>query len=295
MSVPPSARRNTGADLLELTKPRLTGLVLMTAAVGYFLGSGPGVDLSRGLAVLAGMIGVVGGANALNQFLERDVDAKMKRTRDRPLPAGRMRPRTALLFGTALSAAGLALLAGVVNALAAAVALVGWTSYVFVYTPLKQRTAASTLVGAVPGAVPPLVGWAAARGSLEPAAWTLFAIVFVWQIPHTFAISRWCRNDYARGGFPLMGVLDGSGAITRRLTVAYALLLVPIGAMPTVFGVAGTSYLAASLALGTAFVGVAIWALPTVGPERERWVFLGSLLYLTALMTMLVVDRTPLA
>lgn len=285
---------STAADLLELTKPRLTGLVLTTAGVGYFLGSRGGIDWMRGGALLAGMIGIVGGANAINQFWERDVDRTMKRTRERPLPAGRMRPQTALLFGAALSAAGAALLVAVVNLMAAAVAMAGWLSYVFVYTPLKRRTAASTLIGAFPGAVPPLVGWAAARNALDPAAWTLFAIVFVWQIPHFFAISRCYREDYARGGFPLLGVLDDSGSITGRLTVAYALLLVPIGALPTVFGLAGSSYLAASVALGAAFVGISIWALPALGRDRERWVFLGSLIYLTVLMAMLVVDHVPL-
>lgn len=285
---------SAATDLLELTKPRLTGLVLTTAGVGYFLGSRGELEAARGMAMLLGMIGVVGGANALNQFWERDVDRRMKRTRNRPLPAGRLRPGPALLFGAALSAAGLALLIGLVNLTATLVALTGWVSYVFVYTPLKRRTATSTLIGAVPGAVPPLAGWAAARDTLEPAAWTLFAIVFVWQIPHFFAISRCYRDDYARGGFPLLGVLDESGSMTGRLTVAYALLLVPIGALPSVFGLAGNGYLAASVALGAAFAGVSIWALPALGRDRERWVFLGSLVYLTVLMAMLVVDRTPM-
>lgn len=282
-------------DFVELTKPRLTSLVITTAAVGFFAGSPAQVDRLTGLLMVLGMIGVVGGGNALNEYWERDTDARMERTRERPLPAGRLTPRAALMFGAAISVGGLALLAGAVNLPAAAVALAGWVSYVFIYTPLKQRTASSTLIGAFPGAVPPLVGWAAARGTVDAAAWSLFAIVFVWQIPHFFAIARHFRDDYARGGFPLLGIDDARGAVTARLSAAYALLLVPIGALPAVLGLAGGGYLAGSLLLGAAFAAVTLWALQALGAGRERWVFLGSLVYLTLLMAILVVDRTPLA
>jgi protoheme IX farnesyltransferase len=282
------------ADFIELTKPRLTALVITTAAVGYLAGSPAQVDWPEGLLMVLGMLGVVGGGNALNELWERDIDARMERTRDRPLPAGRLTPAAALWFGAGISLAGLALLAPAVNPTAAAVALAGWLSYVFVYTPLKQRTPASTLIGALPGAVPPLVGWAAARGTLEPAAWSLFAIVFVWQVPHFFAIARHFRDDYARGGFPLLGVHDAKGATTARLSAAYALLLVPIAALPALLGVAGNLYLTGSLLLGGGFFALTAWALAKLGAGRERWVFLGSLVYLTVLMAMLVIDRTPL-
>jgi protoheme IX farnesyltransferase len=290
----PQRRTSRFRDLHELTKPRLTTLVIATAAVGFFVASPARVDWLSGLLMTLGMMGVVGGGNALNEFWERDIDALMKRTRNRPLPAGRMRPGTALAFGTLISIAGMALLVFGVNLPAAAAALAGWVSYVFIYTPLKQRTAASTLIGAFPGAVPPLVGWAAARGSIEPAAWSLFAIIFVWQIPHFFAISRHFREDYARGGFPMLGVHDVDGSVTGRLSAAYAMLLVPVGALPAILGLAGVGYLVGSLILGAGFFGVTVWALTALGAGRERWVFLGSLIYLTVLMAVLVADRQPL-
>ncbi len=281
------------ADYLELTKPRLTSLVIVTAAVGFFIGSPSDADLVAGALMAIGMIAVVGGGNALNQYWERDVDGRMRRTHRRPLPAGRLTPARALIFGMILSLAGLGLLLFAVTPMAAAVAFGGWITYVFVYTPLKQRTAASTLIGAVPGAVPPLVGWAAARGTLEPAAWSLFAIIFVWQIPHFFAISRTYRDDYKRGGFPLLGVHDPDGSVTGRLSVAYSLLLIPLAVLPAILGLAGGGYFYGSLALSIGFSAVTVWSLRTLGAGHERWVFLGSLVYLTVLMAILVVDRLP--
>lgn len=290
-----AGRRSRVGEYVELTKPRLTTMVITTAAVGFFVGSGSDVDLLAGALVTLGMLGVVGGGNALNEYWERDVDGRMKRTRNRPLPAGRLTPTAALVFGIVMSLAGLALLQFGVNAPAAATAFAGWVSYVLIYTPLKQRTAASTLIGAVPGAVPPLVGWAAARGALEPAAWSLFAIIFVWQIPHFFAISRHFREDYARGGFPMLGVRDPDGSVTGRLSVAYAMLLVPLAALPSILGLAGNAYLYGSLVLSVSFFAVTVWSLCELGAGRERWVFLGSLVYLTVLMAFLVGDRLPAA
>lgn len=283
------------ADYLELTKPRLTSLVIATAAVGFFIGSPSDADLVAGALMVIGMIAVVGGGNALNQYWERDVDGRMRRTHRRPLPAGRLAPARALIFGIILSIGGLALLLFAVTPMAAVVAFGGWITYVFVYTPLKQRTAASTLIGAVPGAVPPLVGWAAARGTLEPAAWSLFAIIFVWQIPHFFAISRHYRDDYERGGFPMLSVHDPDGSVTGRLSVAYSLLLIPLAVLPTILGLAGAGYFYGSLALSIGFFAVTVWSLRTLGASHERWVFLGSLVYLTVLMAILVVDRLPSA
>jgi protoheme IX farnesyltransferase len=287
-----AARR--AADFVQLTKPRLTSLVLATAAVGFFIASTRDADLLAGLLMIAGLAAVVGGGNALNQYWERDADARMHRTRNRPLPTGRLAAGEALGFGIAASLAGFAILALLVNALAALVALVAWGLYVLVYTPLKQRTAACTLIGAFPGAIPPLVGWAAARGSLDAGAWSLFAIIFVWQIPHFFSISRTYRSDYERGGFPMLGVHDRDGAVTGRLSLAYALLLIPLAPLPALLGLAGGGYLWGSLALGTGFAAITVWSLRTLGAGHERWVFLGSLVYLTLLMALLLVDRHPL-
>ncbi len=281
------------ADYIELAKPRLTMLVLATAAVGFYLGSPGDVDDAAGILMVLGMIGVVGGGNALNQYWERDIDARMQRTRNRPLPSGRLTPRQALAFGIVISLLGLGVLVFAVAPVAGLTAFVAWFSYVFVYTPLKQRTAACTLVGAVPGAIPPLVGWAAARGRLDPAAWSLFAIIFVWQIPHFFAISRTFREDYARGGFPMLGVHDPDGAATGRVSAAYAMLLIPLGVMPAILGLASGGYVWGSLALSIGFFAVTVWALNVLGAGRERWVFIGSLVYLTLLMTMLVAFRLP--
>ena len=294
-AAPAAKGGSTPAAYIDLTKPRLTSLVIATAAVGFLVGSPSRIDLMTGALMVIGMIAVVGGGNALNQYWERDLDARMRRTRNRPLPTGRLSPAQALIFGSVISAAGLALLTLAVTPMAAAVAFFGWVTYVFVYTPLKQRTAASTLIGAVPGAVPPLVGWAAARGTLEPQAWSLFAIIFVWQIPHFFAISRQFRTDYARGGFPMLGVHDPDGSVTGRLSVAYSLLLIPLAVLPAILGLAGAGYFYGSLALSLGFSAITVWSLRTLGAGHERWVFLGSLVYLTALMAMLVVDRLPAA
>jgi protoheme IX farnesyltransferase len=288
------AATSRAADFVQLTKPRLTSLVLATAAVGFLTASARDADLLAGLLMVAGLAAVVGGGNALNQYRERDADARMHRTRNRPLPTGRLAAGEALGFGIAASLAGFAILALLVNALAALVALVAWGLYVLVYTPLKQRTAACTLIGAFPGAIPPLVGWAAARGSLDAGAWSLFAIIFVWQIPHFFAISRTYRSDYERGGFPMLGVHDPDGAVTGRLSLAYALLLIPLAPLPALLGLAGGGYLWGSLALGIGFAALTVWSLRTLGAGHERWVFLGSLVYLTLLMALLLVDRHPL-
>jgi len=280
-------------DYVELAKPRLTMLVLATAAVGFYVGSPRNVDDLAGILMVLGMIGVVGGGNALNQYWERDIDALMRRTRKRPLPSGRLTPRQALVFGILTSLVGLAVLGFGVGPAAGMTAFVAWVSYVFVYTPLKQRTSTCTLIGAVPGAIPPLVGWAAARGTLDPGAWALFGIVFVWQIPHFFAISRTFREDYARGGFPMLGVHDPDGAATGRVSAAYAMLLIPIGVLPATLGIASGGFVWGSLALSIGFFAVTVWALQALGAGRERWVFIGSLIYLTLMMTILVAFRLP--
>jgi protoheme IX farnesyltransferase len=236
---------------------------------------------------------VVGGGNALNQYAERDFDAQMPRTQSRPLPSGRVSPATALTFGIACVVIGLSVLLVAVNPLAATLAAIAATLYVLVYTPLKRKTPLCTLVGAVPGAIPPLVGWAAARGTLDAGAWALFAIQFLWQMPHFMAISRLYREDYERGGYPMLSVVDPTGVAPGRLSLIFALALVPATIAPFFMGILGVAYLVISLALGMAFLGMVIWSMLGGDLSRQRWVFLSSLLYLMGLLAFMLIDRRP--
>jgi protoheme IX farnesyltransferase len=287
-----AASRSAAADYIELTKPRITLMVVLTAFVGYALGATGGILTGRLAATLVGTALVAAGASCLNMVLERRTDSLMLRTRTRPLPAGRLRPPEALAFGLALTTTGLALLAWRTSALAAAVAFVTWASYLFLYTPLKTRTSLSTVVGALPGALPPVIGWAAARGQLEPGAFVLFAIVFLWQIPHFLAIAWIYREDYARGGLPMLPVLDPDGRITGRQAVANTLALLLVSLVPTAAGIAGRVYLFGALALGLGFTAVAVRAAVLRTPRAARWLFVASILYLTALCALLLADRT---
>jgi protoheme IX farnesyltransferase len=244
------------ADFAELTKPRITSLVLVTAAVGYAVGGLGDFSVSRFLLFMAGTALLCAGASALNQFYERDTDARMVRTSRRPLPAGRMRPEEALVFGLALSGAGLALLV-FVNPLTLLLGALSLASYVLAYTPLKRVTSLCTVVGAVPGALPPLMGWAAARGSLGAAGWGLFAILFLWQLPHFLAIGWLYREDYARGGFPMLAVTDRDGSSTGRQAVLYATALLPVTLAAGLLAAAGKGYLWGALVLGVAFLACA--------------------------------------
>jgi protoheme IX farnesyltransferase len=287
-----AASRSAAADYIELTKPRITLMVVLTAFVGYALGATGGLLTGRLAATLVGTALVAAGASCLNMVLERRTDSLMLRTRTRPLPAGRLRPPEALAFGLALTTTGLALLAWRTGALAATVAFVTWASYLFLYTPLKTRTSLSTVVGALPGALPPVIGWAAARGHLEPGAFVLFAIVFLWQIPHFLAIAWIYREDYARGGLPMLPVLDPDGRITGRQAVANTLALLLVSLVPTAAGIAGTAYLVGALILGLGFTAVAVRAAVLRTPRAARWLFVASILYLTALCALLLADRT---
>ena len=216
-------------DFLELTKPRITTLVVITAGVGYAVGAPRGIEPAAFVALLIGTALVAGGASALNQYWEREADARMERTRLRPIPAGRMAPPEALAFGLAVAGAGLVLLA-TINALTATLGLAALASYVLAYTPLKRITSLCTVVGAIPGALPPMMGWAAARGSVDAGAWALFGILFLWQLPHFLAIGWIFREDYARGGFPMLTVLDGDGRSTARQMMLYSAALIPVTA-----------------------------------------------------------------
>jgi protoheme IX farnesyltransferase len=284
-------RRASAADYLELTKPRITLTVVMTSLVGFVMATHGPLDLGRlGLAV-AGVALVAAGASALNMLLERRTDALMLRTRNRPLPAGRLRVVEALAFGLALTAAGLVVLRFGTGPAAAAVALLTWSTYLFAYTPLKTRTSLSTIVGAFPGALPPVIGWAAARGQVEPGAVVLFAILFLWQIPHFLAIAWIYRDDYARGGLPMLPVLDPAGIVTGRQAVANSLALLVVSVVPTIAGLAGRAYLVGAVVLGVAFTSIAVSSAIRRTDAAARTLFLGSVVYLLGVCTLLLVDR----
>jgi protoheme IX farnesyltransferase len=284
-------RRTAVADYLELTKPRITLTVVMTALVGYVMGTRGPVSFSRLGVALVGTALVAAGASALNMLLERRTDALMLRTRNRPVAAGRLRVTEALVFGLALTLAGLAVLRFGAGPLAALVALVTWASYLFAYTPLKTRTSLSTIVGAFPGALPPVIGWTAARGQVEPGAVVLFAILFLWQIPHFLAIAWIYREDYARGGLPMLPVLDPAGVVTGRQAVANSLALLLVSVVPTIAGLTGRLYFVGAVCLGIAFTSVAVWSAIRRTAAAARWLFLASILYLLALCTLLLVDK----
>jgi protoheme IX farnesyltransferase len=284
-------RRTAVADYLELTKPRITLTVVMTALVGYVMGTRGPVSFSRLGVALVGTALVAAGASALNMLLERRTDALMLRTRNRPVAAGRLRVTEALAFGLALTLAGLAVLRFGAGPLAALVALLTWASYLFAYTPLKTRTSLSTIVGAFPGALPPVIGWAAARGQIEPGAVVLFAILFLWQIPHFLAIAWIYREDYARGGLPMLPVLDPAGVVTGRQAVANSLALLLVSVVPTIAGLTGKLYFVGAVGLGIAFTAVAVWSAIRRTAAAARGLFLASILYLLALCTLLLVDK----
>ena len=278
------------ADFVELTKPRITSLVVLTTWVGYFVAARGATQLGVLLHTLAGTALTCAGTSALNQVQERDRDARMRRTGNRPLPARRLQPGEALVFAVAVSLAGLLELALFVNLLAALVAGVTLSTYVFAYTPLKRRTWLATTVGAVPGALPPVIGWAAARGGLDPGAAALFLIQFVWQLPHFYALAWMFRDDYARAGFPMLSVVDPDGALTGRQVAGWTAILLPASLLPVLLGDAGTLYATVALLLGGAFLLLALRLAARHDLERARAVFRGSLLYLPALFVCLVLD-----
>ena len=289
-SVPALALRHRLADYIALAKPRLNLLVIVTSGVGFYVGAGSRIELLRLLQTIVGTAFVAGGAAGLNQIYERDRDRLMYRTRMRPLPDGRLSIGEALVFSLALSSIGLVQLALATNVLATLAALATLLVYTVVYTPLKLRTPAATLVGAVPGALPPLIGWAAARGTLSLEAWTLFAIVFCWQIPHFFAIAWLYRDDYRRAGFPMLPVIEPEGRRTGRHAAAFAGLLAPVAAAPFFVGIAGSWYLAGSLMLSLSLFALATRFASERSMLRARQLFLGSLIYLPTLWTLLVID-----
>ncbi|MGE0592901.1 MAG: heme o synthase [Vicinamibacterales bacterium] len=283
------------ADLIELTKPRLNLLVLVTTLAGMYLAAPSGVPALLVLHTLVGTALVAGGAAALNQVWERSTDSLMRRTRSRPVPAGRVRPAHGTGFGVALSAAGLAQLTLGVNAVAAAVAALTLVSYVLFYTPLKRYTSLATLVGAVPGALPPVIGWAAGAGSVSEPALVLFGIVFFWQMPHFLALAWMYRDDYAAAGIPLLPVIERDGRRTGRQALLYAAALWPVSLLPAVVGLAGVFYSSVATVLGVIFIALAGQFANERSMAAARRLFLASITYLPLLWGALVADRVWLS
>ena len=282
--------RSLLADYLELAKARLGALVVLTAFVGYVLGARGNVSLSGLAAAVVGTALSSFGANILNQWWEAEPDSRMLRTRERPLPAGRIDRRMAAVLGLVTAALGLAILAVGTNRLTTVLSLFVILLYVLVYTPLKVRTPFNTVVGAVCGAVPPMMGWAAATGRLDAGAWILGGILFAWQIPHFLALAWLYRDDYARGGFRMLPAVDREGRLTGRLAFVYAAALLPITAALSAFGVTGGAYLVTSQAVGLAFVGLGWVFLRARSQLAARRLFLASILYLPVLLGLMVVD-----
>jgi heme o synthase len=284
-------RRRVLVDLAALTKPRVVMMIVVTTLVGYYVGLTGAADWARLLHLAIGTVLAAGGTLALNQYWEREVDARMERTRARPLPDGRLVPLEALVFGAAITALGIAYLAAFVGVAPAMVTLATFGLYLFAYTPLKLRTALCTIVGAVPGALPPVTGWVAARDDAGAGAWVLFGILFLWQLPHTLAIARLYRDDYARAGVRLLPVIDPDGTSTERQIVTGCLALLGVSLLPTLIGLAGGVYFAGALVLGLGFaaLGARQALAPSLGGARR--VLFASLLYLPALLTLLALDK----
>lgn len=285
-------RNRVVADLAELVKARLTLLVLLTTAVGFYLASESPVDFMALFHVVFGTAAAAAGAAALNQWWERQVDALMRRTRMRPIPAGRMLPLQALLLGIALSIFGVAYLSIVCNLLSAALTAITIGIYIFAYTPLKRTNTANTAVGAIPGAIPPMIGWAAARGNIGAGAWSLFAIIFLWQLPHFFAIAWMYREDYSRAGFRMISSDDRSGERSASQSVFFSILLLIIAGLPAFLGIANSVYLAIELLLGGLFIAVAMRFLRLRTPDAARALFIASIVYLPLLLGALVLTKT---
>jgi len=281
-----TAARDCIADYASLAKPRILAMAVLTTVAGFLLATGGAIPEGILVPLLLGTTLVGAGTNAWNHLLEREVDARMERTRGRPLPAGRLEARSALLFAFTATGSGIAILALGTNLLVAMLGAAAFLLYAFVYTPLKQRSSLCTIVGAIPGALPPLFGWAAARGSLGPEAWTLFGVLFFWQLPHFLAIAWLYREDYARAGFPMLPVVDAAATGRQVLLQTAALTLVSVA--PPLAGMAGRVYVAAALLLGLVFLlfGIVFARRPT--PRSARALFLASLVYLPALLAFLV-------
>ena len=281
-------------DYIELTKPRITWLILMSTGIGFWFGLRGGWDLFLILHTLIGTGLIASGTAALNQWYERDADALMRRTDSRPIPSGRVTPRNALLFGIALSIAGFAELYFGVNPLTAGLGLFTLLSYLFLYTPLKQKSWHSTTIGAVPGAMPPLIGFAAAAGELTSHAWVLFAILFFWQFPHFYSIAWMYRDDYARAGIRMLPVVEPDGRSTSRQILVFLTVLIPVSILPTMLSMTGWIYAAGALALGAYFMYYGLRVARERSLLRARAVLIASVFYLPLLYGLMLLDRPSL-
>jgi len=286
-----AAEKSWSAVFADLVKARLTTLVLLTTLVGFYLGWNGVMNFVLMFNTLAATALVAAGASALNQWLERDYDAKMRRTQTRPLPSGRLQPATVAIFGGVCSVAGLIYLALAVNLLTSVIGAVTLVSYLFIYTPLKRVTWLNTAIGAVPGALPPLMGWTAARGELSSEGWALFAILFFWQLPHFFAIAWIYKDEYAKAGFKMLPGIDPDGQRTAQQAVSNTLALLAVSLFPFVFKMAGTLYLAGALVLGAGFLWGAIQFSRQLTLARARQLFFASIIYLPLLLALMVWDK----
>jgi protoheme IX farnesyltransferase len=290
--------RSVGAVLADLIKARLTTLVLLTTFVGFYMGEHGAMDFALMFHALAGTALVAAGASALNQLLEREYDAKMRRTQNRPLPSGQLEPTTVMIFGGVCATAGLIYLALAVNLLTSVIGAVTLVSYLFIYTPLKRVTWLNTAIGAVPGALPPVMGWTAARGELSGEGWALFAILAFWQMPHFFSIAWIYRDEYAKAGFKMLPVVDPHGQRTGQQVVSHTLALLVVSLSPFIFKMTGTIYLVGAVILGAGYLWCAIqfsrqlrFARAELTLARARQLFLASIIYLPLLLAVMVLDK----
>jgi protoheme IX farnesyltransferase len=284
-------RLDVVSALIELTKPRVVTMVLVTTAVGFYLGRSAAPNWVLLAYTLIGTALAAGGTLALNQYLERDADAQMRRTQKRPLPSGRLQPIEALVFGAGTTACGLIVLTALATPLSALVTATTVITYLGLYTPMKRTTPLCGVVGAIPGALPPVTGWVAAQGGFGPGAWALFAILFLWQLPHSLAIAQLYAEDYARAGFRLLPIVDRNGRSTERQIVINCIALLAVGLAPTLVGVAGALYFAVALLLGGAFLACAIAGAVHPSAAAARRVMFASLVYLPALLACMAWDK----
>ncbi len=284
----PLVMREKLTAYVELTKPRITLFIVLTAAAGFCLGTKGALDYALLAHTLVGVALLSSGIATLNQYMERDLDGRMRRTAARPLPSGKLRPFDALVFGVALTVVAEAYLAFLVNPLTALLGFAVIVGYLFCYTPLKTRTSLSTVVGAFPGAMPPLVGWAAANNAIGVEAWTLFAILFLWQFPHFLAIAWMYREDYARAGIVMLPVVEPEGLRTGQQIVIWALLLLPVSLMPTALGTSGAIYFFGAIVLGLLYIASSVAAAVSLSRQNARRVLLASVLYLPVLFGLMV-------
>ena len=284
-----SFRERAGA-YAELTKPRITFLIVLTSAAGFVLGSRGPVDYVALLSAMFGIGLLSSGIATLNQYAERELDGLMRRTANRPLPAGKLAPWEALAFGAGTTILAEAYLLVFVNPLTALLGLTVIAGYLFAYTPLKTRSSLSTLVGAFPGAVPPLIGWTAVRGSISLEGWVLFAILFLWQFPHFLAIAWMYREDYSRAGILMLPVVEPDGRVTAQQIVVYTLMLLPVSLLPVALGMAGRIYLYGAIALGLLFLYSSLRAAFSMSRQQARRLLLASVLYLPLLFILMVLN-----